>query len=41
MQDGGRGGKGKEPKAPQRREFYALKHWFPELSKAFTFVPKF
>lgn len=35
------GGKGAKPKVPQRREFYALKHWFPDQSKAFSFIPRF
>merc|ERR1712070_1213812 len=34
-------GGGKKPKVPHHREFYALRQWFPEKSKAFTFVPKF
>jgi len=34
-------GKGGSKKVPTKREFYALKQWFSDLSKAFTFVPKF
>jgi len=28
-------------KAPPRREFYALRQWFRDVSQAFTYVPRF
>jgi len=38
VQDGKGGGKSK---APHRREFFPLRKWFPELSTAFTYFPKY
>jgi len=34
-------GDGTKPKTPTRREFFALQKWFPQASRAFTFLPKF
>mmetsp|Transcript_59441 Transcript_59441/g.109403 ORF Transcript_59441/g.109403 Transcript_59441/m.109403 type:complete len:155 (+) Transcript_59441:3-467(+) len=28
-------------KVPHKSEFYKLRQWFPDLSKSFTYVPKF
>jgi RNA recognition motif-containing protein len=34
-------GGGRKPKPPHRRNFFELREWFPDASKAFTYVPKF